>query len=99
MADDKLSSERFAPGSSVSNFERHVVEFQNLNGVTVTHADEDDGQIAMVMSPGDTDVQDQAEKMGKDRMYNITSGVRDDVGKYVVVLEEKDRHHFWRDDD
>jgi hypothetical protein len=98
MVDDKLSSERFSPAPSVTNFERHVHTFQKTDGVTVTHADEDEKQIALVMDPDDTEIQEKTEQMGRDRFYNITSGMRDDVGKYVVVLEEKDRHHFWRDE-
>jgi hypothetical protein len=89
MTDDKLSSERFAPTPSVTNFERHVQTFRNLNGVTVTHTDEENGQIALVMDKDDESLQEQAEQVAKDRFYDVTAGYREDIDEYCMVLEEQ----------
>lgn len=89
MADDKLSSERFAPTPSVTNFEMHVSDFQTGDRITVTNADEDRKQIALVLEPDDEEAQERAEQMAYDRFYNVeAAGVRDDVGQYCMVLRK-----------
>jgi hypothetical protein len=88
MADDPLSSEWFSPAPSVTHFERHVVHLKKMQGVTVTHADEDEGLLALVVAPDDENLQEQVEGLGRDWFYNVTSGYRDDIGQYCIVLED-----------
>jgi len=88
MADDPLSSERFSPTPSVTHFEYHFAELKEMQGVTVTHADEDEGRLALVVAPDDENLQEQVEEFGRDRFYGVTGGYRDDIGQYCIVFDD-----------
>jgi len=87
MADDPLSSEWFSPAPSITHFERHFAKLKQMQGVTVTHANENKGRLALVVAPGDENLQEQVEEFGRDHFYDVIGGYRDDIGQYCIVFE------------
>lgn len=88
MTNDPLTSDRFAPTPNVSNFKRHVATLQDMDGVVVTAADEEDKMIAATIGQDDEKTQERVEQFAYDCVYDVTAGYREDIGKYCVVMED-----------